>query len=60
LIEAAAQLARRHGCTRLWVITTNDNVDALRLYQRGGFCLVRVHRRAVDRSRADLKPEIPR
>ena len=59
LVEAAAQLARRQGCTRLWVITTNDNVDALRFYQRRGFCLVRVHRGAVDRSRASLKPEIP-
>jgi len=59
LVEAVGQLARRHGCTRLWVITTNDNVDALRFYQRRGFCLVRVHRGAVDRSRASLKPKIP-
>jgi len=59
LIEAVGQLARRQGCGRLWVITTNDNVDALRFYQRRGFCLVRVHRGAVDRSRASLKPEIP-
>ena len=59
LIEAAGQLARQQGCTRLWVITTNDNVDALRFYQRRGFCLVGVHRGAVDRSRASLKPEIP-
>jgi nucleoside-diphosphate-sugar epimerase len=36
LIEAVGQLARRHGCGRLWVITTNDNVDALRFYQRRG------------------------
>ena len=48
LIEVAGQLARRQGCARLWVITTNDNVDALRFYQRRGFCLVRVHRGAVD------------
>jgi GNAT superfamily N-acetyltransferase len=59
LIEAAARLARQQRCARLWVITTNDNVDALRFYQRRGFCLVRVHRGAVDRSRASLKPEIP-
>jgi GNAT superfamily N-acetyltransferase len=59
LTEAVGQLARRQGCARLWVITTNDNVDALRFYQRRGFCLVRVHRGAVDRSRAALKPEIP-
>ena len=54
--RAARQAA---GCTRLWVITTNDNVNALRFYQRRGFCLVTVHRGAVDRSRATLKPEIP-
>jgi hypothetical protein len=59
LIEAAGQLARQQRCARLRVITTNDNVDALRFYQRRGFCLVTVHRGAVDRSRARLKPEIP-
>jgi GNAT superfamily N-acetyltransferase len=59
LIEAAGQLAGRQGCTRLWVITTNDNVDALRFYQRRGFCLVKVHRGAVDSSRASMKREIP-
>jgi GNAT superfamily N-acetyltransferase len=59
LIEAVGQLAARHGCARLWVITTNDNVDALRFYQRRGFCLAAVHRAAVDDSRSRLKPEIP-
>ena len=59
LVGVAGQLARRQRCSRLWVITTNDNVDALRFYQRRGFCLAGVHRGAVDRSRASLKPEIP-
>ncbi len=59
LIEAVEQLAAQHGCARLWVITTNDNVDALRFYQRRGFCLAAVHRGAVDDSRSRLKPEIP-
>ena len=59
MVEAVRRLARRQGCARLWVITTNDNVDALRFYQRRGFRLVTVHRGAVDRSRASLKPEIP-
>jgi len=58
LIEAVEQLATAHGCARLWLITTNDNVDALRFYQRRGFQLAAVHRRAVDDSRR-LKPEIP-
>jgi hypothetical protein len=59
LIEAVRLLARRRRCARLWVITTNDNVDALRFYQRRGFRLLTVHHGAVDRSRASLKPEIP-
>jgi hypothetical protein len=60
LIEAVGQLARRQRYTRPWVVTTNDNVDALRFYQRRGFCPVRMYRGAVDRSRTRLKPEIAR
>ena len=33
LLEAAADEARRRGCGRLWLITTNDNTPALRFYQ---------------------------
>jgi GNAT superfamily N-acetyltransferase len=60
LIEAVKAVARAAGCTRLWLITTNDNVDALRFYQRRGFRLAQLHPGAVDDSRARLKPEIPR
>jgi ribosomal protein S18 acetylase RimI-like enzyme len=59
LIAEVKQIARGAGCTRLEVITTNDNVDALRFYQRRGFRLAAVRAGAVDASRADLKPEIP-
>jgi len=59
LIEAVEQLAAAHGCARLWLITTNDNLDALRFYQRRGFQLAAVHRHAVNDSRSRLKPEIP-
>jgi GNAT superfamily N-acetyltransferase len=58
LIEAVAQLAADRGCERLWLITTNDNVDALRFYQRRGFRLTGLHPGAVDRSRRELKPQI--
>jgi hypothetical protein len=44
---------------RLWVLTTNDNVDALRFYQRRGFRLAGLNPGAVDGARATLKPEIP-
>ena len=57
LLAALADTARRAGCTRMWLVTTNDNVDALRFYQRRGFRLVRLRPGAVDASRA-IKPEI--
>jgi GNAT superfamily N-acetyltransferase len=59
LLAEAKRIARAGGCNRLWLITTNDNVDALRFYQRRGFRLAAVHAGAVDDSRARLKPEIP-
>jgi GNAT superfamily N-acetyltransferase len=59
LIEAVERIAREAGCTRLWVLTTNDNVDALRFYQRRGFRFAALNAGAVDRSRTQLKPEIP-
>ncbi|MCA9796268.1 MAG: GNAT family N-acetyltransferase [Candidatus Eremiobacteraeota bacterium] len=54
LVEAVAAQARG----RLWLITTNDNLEALAFYLRSGFRLVAVHREAVTANR-HLKPEIP-
>jgi len=31
--EAATQIARNLNSRRLWLVTTNDNLDALRFYQ---------------------------
>jgi ribosomal protein S18 acetylase RimI-like enzyme len=59
LIEEVERVAVEAGCRRVWLITTNDNVDALRFYQRRGFRLAELHPGAVDRSRESLKPEIP-
>jgi GNAT superfamily N-acetyltransferase len=59
LVDAVRGVARDAGCTRVWLITTNDNLDALRFYQRRGFRLVALHPGAVDDSRRRLKPEIP-
>ncbi|GAA4629181.1 GNAT family N-acetyltransferase [Actinoallomurus vinaceus] len=58
LVDAVAGVARAAGAVRLWLVTTNDNLRALRFYQRYGFDLVAVHRDAVARSRA-VKPSIP-
>jgi ribosomal protein S18 acetylase RimI-like enzyme len=58
LVEYAAREAGRRGCTRLWCTTTNDNLDALRFYQRRGFRLLALRPGAVDRARRAVKPQI--
>jgi ribosomal protein S18 acetylase RimI-like enzyme len=60
LIAEVERIAARAGCTRLRLTTSNDNVDALRFYQRRGFRLAALHPGAVDASRERLKPDIPR
>ena|ERR1700679_8298 len=58
LIEAVEEEARNNSYSRLWMVTTNDNVDALRFYQCRGYVISAVHCNAVDESRK-LKPNIP-
>jgi RimJ/RimL family protein N-acetyltransferase len=58
LVEVVRDTAAAAGCRRLWLITTNDNLAAIRFYQRRGWRLVAVHRDALEQSRR-LKPEIP-
>ena len=53
---------RRHvtaGCRRVWLITTNDNLRALRFYQRRGFRLV-ASTRTPSSAPASSSPRSPR
>ena len=56
--SALLTAAKRRTPARLWLITTNDNLDALRFYQRNGLRIVGVAVGAVDRAR-ERKPTIP-
>lgn len=58
LISHMKNYAARKDRRRLWLITTNDNTEALRFYQMQGFTLSALHRNAIEHSRS-LKPEIP-
>lgn len=57
LVETLAARARSDGHIRLAVVTTNDNLDALRFYQSRGFRLHALRPSAIDEARK-LKPEI--
>lgn len=58
LLEEVEKLAKTKNCKRIWLITTNDNVDALRFYQKKGYEIKSVHRYAIDESRK-IKPHLP-
>jgi ribosomal protein S18 acetylase RimI-like enzyme len=59
LLDSVRNAAIDAGCARLWLITTNDNLRALELYQRWGMEIVAFHRHAVTEARRHLKPSIP-
>ena len=59
LMEAVAADARQLRCHEIRLTTTNDNLDAIRFYQRRGLRLVALRPGAVDQARLE-KPEIPR
>jgi 2-oxo-4-hydroxy-4-carboxy--5-ureidoimidazoline (OHCU) decarboxylase/GNAT superfamily N-acetyltransferase len=59
LLQTARQVAAASGHPRLWLVTTNDNLDAIHFYLRRGLHVAHVYSGAVDGDRA-LKPQIPR
>lgn len=58
LIEGVVQEAKKQQCKKIMVITTNDNLNALKFYQKRGFVLSHLYPNAVEKSRK-IKPEIP-
>ena len=58
LVEAVKGRAVSARCTRLWLITTNDNTPTLRFYQKRGFVLAAIYPNALVQSRRS-KPDLP-
>ena len=58
LLRAAEDAARRRGCRHMVVITSNDNLTALRFYQRRGYRMTGIGADVIDAARL-LKPAIP-
>lgn len=58
LMNAVVEEARAKNCERVFLITTNDNLNALGFYQKRGFQLVKINRGAMIETRK-LKPGIP-
>jgi RimJ/RimL family protein N-acetyltransferase len=58
LIDEVIREAKERKCRRVHLITTNDNLNALKFYQKYGFELVQINRGALNESRK-IKPSIP-
>jgi ribosomal protein S18 acetylase RimI-like enzyme len=58
LMNAVLKEAQERNCQRIFLITTNDNLNALGFYQKRGFELVTIYRGALNETRK-LKPQIP-
>ena len=58
IIKKIKEIAKTKNCRRIWLITSNDNIDAIKFYQKNGFCIVNIYINAMEESRK-IKPEIP-
>jgi len=58
LMAAVIAEAQRQNCSRLWLVTTNDNIRAIHFFQKRQFDLVKLHYDSMKISRK-LKPGIP-
>lgn len=58
LVGKVIETARNRGCRKVIVVTTNDNIHAIRFYQKRGFDMARLYHNALSKSR-ELKPSIP-
>jgi ribosomal protein S18 acetylase RimI-like enzyme len=57
MLNQVIEQARASACRRIFLITTNDNLNALGFYQKRGFELVAIYRGAINESRK-IKPSI--
>lgn len=59
LLEKVEGIALKAGCTKIWAITTNDNLDAHRFFQKRGFTMTCVRLGSMTKIRL-LKPNVPK
>ncbi|MHA1654544.1 MAG: GNAT family N-acetyltransferase [Candidatus Thorarchaeota archaeon] len=58
LLSALENELRKRGVSRVWLVTTNDNLRAVRFYQRRGYRISAIYPGAADNAQK-IKPEIP-
>ncbi len=58
LLERVIEIAKNNNCGKISLTTTNDNISAIRFYQKRGFRIVKINFNSIEEARK-LKPSIP-
>jgi ribosomal protein S18 acetylase RimI-like enzyme len=59
IIEKIKEIAKIKNCERIWLVTTNNNINALKFYQKRGFHFSNIYINSMEEARK-IKPEIPK
>jgi GNAT superfamily N-acetyltransferase len=59
LLKEIENVAVESNVKRIWLVTTNDNINAIRFYLNKGYCFRRIARNAIEEYRK-IKPSIPK
>ena len=58
IIEKIIEIAKESKCKKIWLVTTNSNINAIKFYQKRGFDISNIYINAMNKARK-IKPEIP-
>lgn len=58
LLDKLKSISKQNNCTRIYLETTNDNINGLKFYQKRGFQIIAVYPNAINEARK-IKPQIP-
>ncbi|MDR1176596.1 MAG: GNAT family N-acetyltransferase [Treponema sp.] len=59
IIERIKEIAKAKKCKRIWLVTTNNNINALKFYQKRGFHFSNIYINSMEEARK-IKPELPK
>ena len=59
IIDKIKEIVEIGKCNRIWLVTTNSNINAIYFYQKRGFTISNIYINAMEEARK-IKPEIPK
>lgn len=59
LIKRVEEIVKQTNCNRIKLVTTNDNLNALKFYQKRGYHISNIYYNAMDEVRI-IKPDVPK